>query len=56
MMGFKKMWKDLDCNMVNQGKKLVITITGDEEKIANLEKKLNAMRELGCCHGEEDCC
>lgn len=47
-------FKDLDCKMENQGDKLVITIKGDKEKIAKVERKLKALKEL-CC-GEEDCC
>lgn len=46
--------KDLDCEMENQGEKLVITIKGDKEKIAKVEKKLKALQEL-CC-GEDGCC
>ncbi len=55
MMGFmKNFFKDLECNMDNQGDKLVITLKGDKEKIAKVEKKLKALQELGCC--EEECC
>lgn len=46
--------KDLDCEIENQGGKLVITIKGDKEKLAKVEKKLKAFKELcECCHGEE---
>lgn len=52
----KEFLKDLDFSIENQGEKLVITIKGDKEKIKNVEKKLNAMKELcsddGCC----SCC
>jgi hypothetical protein len=49
-----QMLKDLDFKMENQGKKLVITIDGEEEKLKTLEKKLNAMKEL--CSDEDGCC
>lgn len=58
MMGMMKHFcKDLDCEMENQGEKLVITIKGDKEKIAIVEKKLKALKELCCCDCEsEKCC
>jgi hypothetical protein len=49
MMGMMHFCKDLDCSMENQGDKLVITIKGDKEKIAVVEKKLKALKELCCC-------
>jgi hypothetical protein len=51
---FREMLKDLDFKMENQGKKLVITVSGEEEKLKTVEKKLNALKEL--CSGEEGCC
>jgi len=36
----------LDFKMENQGKTLVITIKGDEEKLKVVEKKLKAMHDL----------
>jgi hypothetical protein len=48
-------FKDLDYDMENKGDKLVITIKGDKEKIAKVEKKLKAMKDLCDC-GEEGCC
>lgn len=46
---------DLKCDMENKGEKLVITIEGDKEKIALVEKKLRAFKTLtsDCC---DDCC
>jgi hypothetical protein len=41
-------------SMGNKGDKLVITVTGDKEKISVLEKKMKALHEL--CDGEEGCC
>lgn len=43
----------LDFKMENQGKMLVITIKGDEEKLKIVEKKLKAMHEL--CGEDCDC-
>lgn len=45
--------KGLDFTMENKGEQLVITIKGDKEKIKNIEKKLNALKEL--CDGECEC-
>jgi len=47
--------KGLKHNLKNEGNKLVITIEGDEKKIAMLEEKIKAMKTLmsGC---ETDCC
>jgi hypothetical protein len=50
----KDLFKDLDFKMENQGKKLVITVNGDEEKLKTVEKKFNALKEL--CDCGEDCC
>lgn len=46
-------FKDLDVDMKNEGKTLVITVKGDEEKIKKLEKKLKALKDL--CDGDCDC-
>ncbi len=40
--------KDLDCKIDNQGENLVVTVSGDKDKIKKVEKKLNALRELHC--------
>lgn len=57
MMGMMKHFcKDLECNMENQGDKLVITLQGDKEKIAKVEKKLKALQELCSCEEENCCC
>lgn len=48
---FGKYLKDLKHEVKNSGDTLTITISGDTEKIANLEKKLNAVKEL-CCDDE----
>lgn len=55
---FKKLFEDLEVSMDNQGDKLVITLKGDKEKIENVEKKLNAVKELCDCGDEEGggCC
>jgi hypothetical protein len=58
---FMSMFKDLDFKMENQGKKLVITLEGEAEKMKSLEKKLNAMKDLcedgcGCCDEGHGCC
>jgi len=51
--------KDLDVKMENKGGELLITIKGDKEKIAAVEKKLKAVKELCCgcgCGDEGHCC
>jgi|WetSurMetagenome_2_1015567.scaffolds.fasta_scaffold737937_2 hypothetical protein len=40
--------KDLKTEIKNNGDKLVVTISGDKDKLAKLEKKLGAMKTL-CC-------
>lgn len=40
--------KDLDVKMDNQGETLIVTVKGDKDKIAKIEKKLNAMHTLHC--------
>ena len=50
---FKDLFKDLDVKMENQGDKLVITVSGDKEKLKSVEKKFNAIKEL-CCSDDED--
>jgi hypothetical protein len=54
MIGTMRFFKDLDCSMENQGEKLVITIKGDNGKVAEAEKKIKALQELCCC-GNEGC-
>jgi hypothetical protein len=51
---FKELCKDIDIKMENQGEKIVITLSGDKEKLETVEKKLNAIKEL-CC-SDDDCC
>jgi hypothetical protein len=53
MHNFKEHFKDIKVDMENQQGKLVITLSGDPEKLQKLEKKLKALYEL--C-GDEDCC
>lgn len=62
-MHFMKFFKGLDAKVENKGTELFISIKGDKEKLAQLEKKLGALKELccdsGCCGGEglkEGCC
>lgn len=47
-------FKDLKHKIENNGEELVITISGEKEKIEKLEKKINAMKEL--CSDGECCC
>lgn len=57
-MHFGQYFKDLDVKIENKGDELVITIHGKTEKIAIVEKKLKALKELcGCCCDEDcSCC
>lgn len=57
-MHFLKHLKGVDITILNKGEELIITAKGSKELIANLEKKLGALKELcsGCCEGQEDCC
>jgi len=59
-MHFVKFLKGLDVKVENKGAELHIVVKGDKEKIAHLEKKLGAVKELccGCCDDDEkdDCC
>lgn len=58
-MHFMHHLKDLDVKMENKGGELLITIKGDKEKIAAVEKKLKAVKELCCgcgCGDEGHCC
>lgn len=57
-MHFFRHLKDVEIKMENKGEELVVTAKGSKELIANLEKKLGALKELcsGCCEGQEDCC
>lgn len=52
MEGFKGLKKE----MKNHGDSLVITFSGDKDKIAALEKKMKAMKELCCGEEGESCC
>lgn len=49
----KNIFKNFTHTVENKGESLVITVKGEKEKIADLEKKLKAIKEL--CSGE-DCC
>ncbi|MFC1655603.1 hypothetical protein ACFL3C_01925 [Patescibacteria group bacterium] len=49
----KEFFKDIKHDMVNEGDKLVITISGDKDKLAKIEKKIKAFHTL-CCG--DDCC
>jgi translation initiation factor 1 (eIF-1/SUI1) len=46
--------KDVKVEIENQGGKLVITLSGEPEKLQKLEKKLKALHEL-CGDGECGC-
>jgi len=50
-----KLMKDLEISMENKGDKLVVTMSGDKDKLKTLEKKLNAMKELCLCGDDCDC-
>ena len=50
----QELLKDLDVTMENKGDSLVITVKGDKDKLKNVEKKLNAIKEL--CSDEDGCC
>lgn len=61
-MHFAKFLKGLDTKIENKGTELIISIKGDKEKLAHVEKKLGAIKELccggNCCEGSnsEECC
>jgi len=62
-MHFAKFLKGLDITVENKGAELIISIKGDKEKLAQVEKKLGALKELcsegGCCgggSGDGGCC
>ncbi len=55
-MHFMHHLKDLDVKMENKGEELVITVKGEKEKIAAVERKLKALKELCCCCGDKDNC
>jgi len=48
--GFKNFFKDFEHKIVNNGDNLTITISGEKERIAKLERKLNAIKELFSDH------
>jgi hypothetical protein len=48
--------KDVDVAMENKGDTLIITVKGEKEQLKNVEKKLNAMKELCCGEGGCSCC
>lgn len=52
---FHKFMKGLKHDIKNQGEELIITVKGNKEQIAKLEKKLQAIMTLtsDCC---PDCC
>lgn len=47
-------FKDVDCKMENKGKELTITLTGKQETLKTIEKKLKNLKEL-CCD-DDSCC
>ena len=51
---FMNFFKGLDHKIENNGDNLTITISGDTEKIARLERKLNAMKELCFDNGNDE--
>lgn len=59
-MHYAKFLKGLDVKIENKGEELVIHVKGDKEKIAHVERKLGAVKELCCgrCDEDEDgdCC
>ena len=57
-MHFLKHLKGVKVTMENKGEELIITAKGSKEVLANLEKKLGAMKELccDCCGDKEDNC
>lgn len=54
---FFKMFGDLNHQIENLGDKLVITIKGDKDKLAKLEKTLSAVKNLheACCDADGKC-
>lgn len=50
-----QIFKDLDKNIENKGDELVITIKGDKEKLAKVEKIMKAMHDLQEACGDECC-
>lgn len=56
-MHFAHHLKDLDVKLENKGDVLVITVKGEKEKLAMVEKKLKALKELCCCcDNDSHCC
>ena len=54
---FKNLCHDLKVDMNNKGEEMIVTIKGEKEKLAKLEKKLKAIHELCCCKEDEcECC
>jgi len=57
-MHFSKLLEGLDTSIENKGTELIISIKGDKEKLAHVEKKLGALKELcgdsGCKCGCDD--
>ncbi len=53
-----KFLKDLKVDMSNKGEELVVSIKGEKDKIAKVERKLKALKELSCCccGDDEGCC
>ena len=57
-MYFLKHFKGIKVTFENKGEELLIHAKGSKEIVANLEKKLSAMKELcgdDCCD-DESCC
>lgn len=57
-MHFFKHLKGVKVTVENKGEELLIHAKGPKETIANLEKKLGAIKELcgDCCGEDGDCC
>lgn len=60
-MNLLKYLKELKMTIENKGEELVITAKGSKETVSKLEKKLEAIKELGddccCCNDDkENCC
>ena len=57
-MHFFKHLKGIEVKMENKGEQLIITANGSKEALAQLEKKLGAIKELchGCCDEDGGCC
>lgn len=50
----KKFLRNFKTNIKNNGDNLTITFSGEPEKIEQLERKINAIKELCCCCCEDE--